>query len=611
MAELDEKYIFIKTKIDQMKELNRSLRDKPDDYVFTALCIKSNYYKNPSLTFNESIINETIVDGTNDGGIDALLTDPNSDESNLVLVQSKYYKEISFEDIANAITKMVRFYNDMINGNYGSVQQNVTRRFLNLNAEVGDESKIIFAFYTSANKNGIRKDRIDRAFKALVPNSDRFELCVLYSEDICDEIKEAESRRPSVESGKLLIDHANNFLEYGDEAIIANVSAFCIKELYGTNGLNLLARNLRYHVTGSNIDRAIKESIKTDSDMFWYKNNGLTIICDEFEISGKEIKLKNFSIVNGGQTTYNLYKSNDLNKQKDFYLPAKIIKVRGDTEDEKNLFALEIAKATNSQKAIKPVDLKANSPEQIRFAKTMRSNGIFYQTKRGEVVPREFSEEYKNTDLSEVGKLSLAAIFQLPATSRNKPSALYNQEYYELMFNGDQDKISKLTKELLYIDYYFKNIFLKKFDDKNKDNPNANELIPFAHNSRTTCIAFAAFASRYKSGNINNSKLTLLFNNIREGSYSTHLYNIFRDIDSITSLFPQSLFADKDEFDRVLHDLFDAIIKSGRKCFSNDRRHDSSLNETNYLKKDNNYYSILKTEWDTLSEKIDLIFDSF
>ena len=152
---------------------------------------------------------------------------------------------------------------------------------------------------------------------------------------------------------------------------------------------------------------------------------------------------------------------------------------------------------------------------------------------------------------------------------------------------------------------------MKKFDDKNKDNPNVNELIPFAHNARTTCIAFTAFASRYKSGNINNSKLSLIFNNIREGSYSTHLYDIFRDIESITSFFPQSLFANKDEFDRVLYDLFDAIVKSGRKCFSNDRRHDSSLNETNYLKKDINYYSILKTEWDTLSEKIDSVFRSF
>ena len=612
MQKNNESYDFIKTKIEQLKDLNPFLRDKTDDYVFSVLCVKSNFYKNPSLDFSERLINDTIVDGTNDGGVDALLTDPNSDESNLVLVQSKFYQNILYEDVVNAITKMVRFYNDMISGNYGSINQKVTRRFLNLNAEVSDESKVVFSFYTSAIKGGIRKDKLEKAFKALVPaNTDKFELHVLYAEDICNEIKEAESRRPTVESGKLLMDESNNYLCYGDEAVIVNVSAFCIKELYGKHGLNLLARNLRYHVAGSTIDRAIKNSIKTDPDMFWYKNNGLTVICDDFEISGKQIKLKNFSIVNGGQTTYNLFKSNDLNRDRDFYLPCKIITVRGNSEDEKNLFALEIAKATNSQKAIKPVDLKANSPEQVRFSNSMRSNGIFYQTKRGEIVPKEFREDYLNTDLADTGKLCLAAIFQLPATSRTKPSLLYNPEFYEPIFNGNQAKIARLTKELLYIDYYFKNYFLKKFDQKNQDNPNASELIPFAHNSRTICVAFAAFAARYKSGNIDMHKLATIFNNIREGAYGLHLYDIFRDIDSVNNFYPVELFANKDRFDIVLYDLFDAIVKAGRKCYSTDRRFDSALNETNYLKKDNNYYNILKTEWDTLSEKIDTIFNNF
>ena len=106
-------------------------------------------------------------------------------------------------------------------------------------------------------------------------------------------------------------------------------------------------------------------------------------------------------------------------------------------------------------------------------------------------------------------------------------------------------------------------------------------------------------------------KLATIFNNIREGAYGLHLYDIFRDIDSVNNFYPVELFANKDRFDIVLYDLFDAIVKAGRKCYSTDRRFDSALNETNYLKKDNNYYNILKTEWDTLSEKIDTIFNNF
>lgn len=91
----------------------------------------------------------------------------------------------------------------------------------------------------------------------------------------------------------------------------------------------------------------------------------MTIICDDFEISGREVKLKNFSIVNGGQTTTLLHKSREINREHDFYLPCKIIRTVGETEDDKNRFSLEIAKATNSQKAIKQIDLKANAPEQV------------------------------------------------------------------------------------------------------------------------------------------------------------------------------------------------------------------------------------------------------
>lgn len=413
-----------------------------------------------------------------------------------------------------------------------------------------------------------------------------------------------------MESGKLHIDCSDNYLIYSDnEAIIVNVSAFCIKELYGTHALTLLSKNLRYHVAGANIDKAIRTSIQTSPDDFWFKNNGITIICDDFTVSGTEVKLKHFSIINGGQTTYNLYKSRDLNKENDFYLPCKIIKIRGNSEDEKSHFVLEIAKATNSQKAIKQIDLKANSPEQVRFANTMREAGIFYQTKRGEVVPKEYKEDYKNTDLGEVGKLCLSAIFQLPGTSRNKPSTLYNPEYYEIIFNGNQQKISKLTKQLLYMDSYFKNHFLDKFDKNNESNPNASELIPLAHNARTTCIAFTAFASRYYYENIDTVQLKDIFNHFSDESYSNYLYDVFKNIDSINTFFPDELYQNKDKFDMVLYKIYDVIIKSGRKVYSSEHKHDSSLNESNFLKKDSNYYSILKIEWDNLSEKIQSIFD--
>lgn len=91
----------------------------------------------------------------------------------------------------------------------------------------------------------------------------------------------------------------------------------------------------------------------------WFKNNGITIICSSFRLDGKEVKLKDFSIINGGQTTYMIHKSKNVSEELNFYLPCKIIKTIGDTEDDKSNFILEIAKATNSQKAIKKSRFKS------------------------------------------------------------------------------------------------------------------------------------------------------------------------------------------------------------------------------------------------------------
>ncbi len=248
-----------------------------------------------------------------------------------------------------------------------------------------------------------------------------------------------------VPKGKIRIDDKDNYLLYKDYAAIVNVSARSIKELYNEHGKTLLARNLRYHIKGQNekkVDDAISKTIKDDSESFWLKNNGITIICEDFEIDGVEVKLRNFSIVNGGQTTYQLSISKNIDDTHDFYLTCKIIKIVRESEKDKDDFILEIAEAANSQKAIKAADLIANAPEQRRFKQVLLEEaGIFYQTKRGEDIPKKYHSAYLHTKLDVVGKLCLAAIFQEPCKSRNNPSVSYKKDkpYYNPIFNGDRE----------------------------------------------------------------------------------------------------------------------------------------------------------------------------
>ena len=319
-------YEKIQSKIHALKSSYPSLRTKSDDYVFSALCVKSHLFKNPALVLYENDFDEMIVDGQYDGGVDVLLTDPNSEESDMVIAQSKFYTSISADDVMNAMTKMASFFKDMSQGHYEQVNAKVQRRFLTLNAELGDESKVHFVFYTSAPQAGINRSRIEKKFREQFTDSSRFEVSFFFGKDVEEEIDESESRRPTVEQGKIKIDSTDNFLLYGDNAVIVNASAFSIKALYAQHNIQLLAKNLRYHISGRDIDRGIEETIRYAPESFWLKNNGITIVCGDFEIDGREVKLHDFSIINGGQTTYMLHKSRYIDEDHDLFLPCKIIR---------------------------------------------------------------------------------------------------------------------------------------------------------------------------------------------------------------------------------------------------------------------------------------------
>ena len=194
-------YEKIQSKIHALKGSYPSLRTKSDDYVFSALCVKSHLFKNPALVLYENDFDEMIVDGQYDGGVDVLLTDPNSEESDMVIAQSKFYTSISADDVMNAMTKMASFFKDMSQGHYEQVNAKVQRRFLTLNAELGDESKVHFVFYTSAPQAGINRSRIEKKFREQFTDSSRFEVSFFFGKDVEEEIDESESRRPTVEQG--------------------------------------------------------------------------------------------------------------------------------------------------------------------------------------------------------------------------------------------------------------------------------------------------------------------------------------------------------------------------------------------------------------------------
>lgn len=278
-----------------------------------------------------------------------------------------------------------------------------------------------------------------------------------------------------VKDAILEIDEEGNRLSFGDNALICNVSAKSLAALYDKEGnRGLLAMNLRYYVKSQTIDDKIVDSILNAPDNFWFYNNGITIVCDDFSFSGKNLKLHNFSIVNGGQTTNRI---GNTPFDKDFYLSCKIVKNTFENADDKNRFVSEIADATNSQKPINAKDRIANRPEQRKLKADMAKEGVFVEIKRGDKANRvQFPEVWQKTRNNTIAQDLFSFVYAQPGTARNSVSSvLQNDKFYKKLFLAHQYD-PKFLKDLVTLEKAFV-MYQRKMKKRSDIEPEMDGLI--------------------------------------------------------------------------------------------------------------------------------------
>lgn len=315
-------------------------------------------------------------------------------------------------------------------------------------------------------KTIVNKRAITKALQAMKPEHDYVTYHISFGLDIEYEIMEIENPKEYVDEAVIKLDAPNNFMRFGaEESLIVNISALSPKNLYVQYGYRgLFAQNLRYYVKNAKIDGNIVESIQEHSENFWYYNNGIILICDNYIIDGNSILVQNFSIVNGGQTT-KLVGETDFTQ--DFCIQCKIIKNKYQSDDDRLEFIANVAEASNTQKPIKDKDLIANRIEQRLLKKQLADAGIYCQIKRGEKVNKKlYPAAWQNTTNEELGQFLLSFVYQKPGTARgSKASICGNKERYTLLFEKKYN--NGFLSDLLKIKAYYKlwANYIKKTDD--------------------------------------------------------------------------------------------------------------------------------------------------
>ena len=153
-----------------------------------------------------------------------------------------------------------------------------------------------------------------------------------------------------------------------------------LSALYEKWGTRILERNVRafLQVRGK-VNKGIRDTIISEANMFLAYNNGITVTADNVEINklsdGKLgiKKIKDFQVVNGGQTVASLWhaKLKDKASLATVFLQMKLTVVNSPEKIEE--ITPLISKYSNTQNKVNTADFYANDPFHLDLEKISRT----------------------------------------------------------------------------------------------------------------------------------------------------------------------------------------------------------------------------------------------
>ena len=569
-----------------------------DDFIFGILAYK--YFYNDG-KFDKTDFKNSFVDGSNDGGIDLIAVEENDLEKNLILIQSKNINDANSKDeIKDIFTKMAQTVSDFKNEKIGNYNERLRRIYREKFDDASDDANfnIKLVLFLGFDKTEDYRNMIyDHLAKVEALND--FEYQLFFRDELIQQIASYEEERRFVPNGKIKIFKNHGMIKNGDNGLLVDISAISLRDLYDRyKNDGLFEQNFRYYIKNEKIDSQINESLKSKRDRFWFLNNGIIIGCKDFDPDGDNIKLTDFSIVNGCQTTTMIGAYKGTHEDLDFPIPCKIIKPDKKGDDYFNIFISEIAEASNSQKPISDRDLKSNQIEQRKLQNILKEGEpkIYLEIKRGEgILKYKNVENWQKIKNDHLGQVILACILQQPGTARSAKKKIFaDKSFYNKVYKRNHDK-STLVDLLKLAD-----LFDKYITGVSLSETAAN----VSKNGKLAILAIICFLLKHKRGLVDLK----LDTNSPEWSADVVIDNL------CGKLFKEDR---PDDYEKILNSIFNQIIRTIAVLYESREKLETSV--TNFFKTDKKYHNIILErikaeyiiddyEYERLAEKLNKVF---
>ncbi len=178
--------------------------------------------------------------------------------------------------------------------------------------------------------------------------------------------------------------------------------------LFSRWGQRLLERNLRsYLQTRTKVNKEMMETLRKTPGMFFAYNNGISTTADEVDIAAGQDgsatirRLRNFQVVNGGQTTATLTEAAKSGMDlSNVFVQFKLTVLKDPTKVDEAVPL--IARYANSQNKVSLSDFSSNHPYHVELERVSRMLWVPNPDQRGKSTTKWYYERVRAAYLNDV-----------------------------------------------------------------------------------------------------------------------------------------------------------------------------------------------------------------
>lgn len=411
------------------------------------------------------IIRESLTDGGNDCGIDAVYIDRRGDEPVVHLFQSKVFESLRKAQNpfpSSSLEKIPRFMqilNDRKLDLPKIANPRLEQKILEIRDSI-DREFPGFKLWIISNGMPMLSEHAKPTIKLLERQSVRTE------EFHLEEVVEFCLNRHSSRLNHYFFARDVGVIESGTTGLRSIVGYISGAELYKLLVDLRDERKIDYTLFNMNVrgflglDSPINREIfrsatSSENANFSSFNNGITIVGSHCKVvhggqDGPKVGIKRLSIVNGAQTCSAIFDA-----MKDFYPnfsgfeKLSVLFRIFETEDPELIG--RIALSTNNQNRINARDLRANSEEQVKLEVELRKHNVQYLRKRG--VWSHEDEGLDTLDSLKAGQLLLSYVHLEPARAKRDSDSIFTEFYQKVFGAVDVEKLVEAFSWFKLIDH--------------------------------------------------------------------------------------------------------------------------------------------------------------